>query len=123
MNDGTCYDITRYLFDIKSQHSVFISPQIYAELYNKIAEKKEASSSQKLYWLIYQLSRTATSVMPAEKIDFIKNDPGDNKILECAVAAHADLIISMDKKHLLKLKQFRGIGIVHPQDFLYMLSK
>ena len=47
----------------------------------------------------------------------IKEDPADNYILACAIAAQASFIISGDK-HLLKLKKFRGIPILSPKEFL-----
>lgn len=47
----------------------------------------------------------------------IKEDPADNYILACAIAAQASFIISGDK-HLLKLKKFRGISILSPKEFL-----
>ena len=39
-------------------------------------------------------------------------------ILECALVANATHIISGDKRHLLILKQFRGIRILSPAEFL-----
>lgn len=36
------------------------------------------------------------------------------EILECALAGEADLIVSSDQD-LIKLKNFQGIGIVHPK--------
>jgi putative PIN family toxin of toxin-antitoxin system len=54
---------------------------------------------------------------PARRIRTIKADPDDNRILECAVQAQADTIVS-GNTHLLRLKQFRGISIVTPADFL-----
>jgi predicted nucleic acid-binding protein len=42
-------------------------------------------------------------------------------ILECALAAEADFIVSGDKKHLLVLRRFRGIPIVSPAEFLRRL--
>lgn len=122
MMTGFCYDLTQYIFDAKHNHQIFISPDIIMELYNKVAQKKEASSSQSLNWLIGELNKTAILVEPSEKLTVVKRDPSDNKILECAVSAHADLIISMDKD-LLKLKNFREIGIIHPKNFFYMLPK
>jgi predicted nucleic acid-binding protein len=47
----------------------------------------------------------------------VKADPSDNKFLECAVAAGADVIVSGDK-HLLRLKQHAGIPIIRVADFL-----
>ena len=44
-------------------------------------------------------------------------DPDDNRVLECAIAAGAQLIVSGDKD-LLSLDVFRGIRIVTPRQFL-----
>lgn len=48
-------------------------------------------------------------------------DPQDNKILECAIEAKADCIVSGDKD-LLSLKAF-PIRIVSPRDFLSLIEK
>jgi predicted nucleic acid-binding protein len=50
-----------------------------------------------------------TVIKPAIKIKLL-NDETDNRILECAKASNADLIVTGDK-HLLSLKEFDGIGI------------
>jgi predicted nucleic acid-binding protein len=55
-------------------------------------------------------------VEPRERLDVIKEDPPDNRILECAVKARADFIVS-GNKHLLKLKEFRGAIIVRAPGF------
>ena len=60
-------------------------------------------------------------VQPKEKINLIKEDPPDNKILECAVAADADYIISGDLKHLQSLKEFRDIPILSPAKALLFI--
>jgi predicted nucleic acid-binding protein len=39
-------------------------------------------------------------------------------VLECAIAADADCIVSGDKKHLLPLREFRGIKIITADAFL-----
>ncbi len=59
-------------------------------------------------------------VVPKEKITIIRDDPADNKVLECAIAAGAEFIITGDK-HLLKLKKFRGISIITAKEFLQKL--
>src|SRR5271157_3074877 len=51
----------------------------------------------------------------------IAEDPTDDRILECALAGRADLVVSGDR-HLRKLKTFRNIGIVQPSDFLRALG-
>jgi putative PIN family toxin of toxin-antitoxin system len=50
-------------------------------------------------------------------LDVVSDDPDDNMIIECAVAAGARYIISGDN-HLLSLKKYRGIEILKPADFI-----
>ena len=61
----------------------------------------------------------AEVVQPAGALSVVKADPDDNRILECAVAGQAALIVTYDR-HLLQLKRHELIGIVHPQDLLHL---
>lgn len=54
-------------------------------------------------------------VTPKIKVDAVKEDPDDNKIIECALESNAEYIISYDK-HLLKLKEYQRIKIVRPEE-------
>lgn len=54
------------------------------------------------------------------EIEEIKEDPDDNKILECAVCSFSDYILTYDK-HLLDLREFLGIKIVTPEEALSLL--
>jgi putative PIN family toxin of toxin-antitoxin system len=47
----------------------------------------------------------------------ICRDSKDDMVLECALLAHADCIVTGDKD-LLSLESFRGIRILTPRDFL-----
>jgi putative PIN family toxin of toxin-antitoxin system len=67
------------------------------------------------------LTESATLVFPFERATGATADPDDEMILECALAAEVSLIVSGDKKHLLALRQFRGIPIVSPAEFLSRL--
>ena len=51
------------------------------------------------------------------KVDVVKDDPDDNKIIECAIESKAEYILSYDK-HLLKIREFNGIKIITPEEFL-----
>lgn len=44
-------------------------------------------------------------------------DPFDNHFLACALSSGASFIVS-GNKHLLSLKNFKGIPILSPQQFL-----
>jgi len=55
-------------------------------------------------------------VHPMDPLDVIEDDPADNRILEAALAASADVIVSGDR-HLLALKEWRGIRVLSPAVF------
>ena len=59
-------------------------------------------------------------VSPTRKIEACR-DPDDNKVLEAAVSAGADIIISGDED-LLVLNPFEGVPIVGPAAFLARLG-
>jgi len=47
----------------------------------------------------------------------MKDDPDDNRVLECAIESSSDYIITYDG-HLLKLKEYTGIKIIKPEEIL-----
>jgi len=62
------------------------------------------------------VAKVAQIVAPTIHVYAVSADEADNRILECAVAVDADLVVSGDQ-HLRRLKSFEGIGIVRPVDF------
>ena len=54
---------------------------------------------------------------PKTTLSVIKEDPDDDRILECAIEARSRFIITQDKD-LLRLGDFEGIEIVRPEEFL-----
>jgi uncharacterized protein len=60
-------------------------------------------------------------VEPKVRLHIINEDEEDNKILECALAARADIIVSGDK-HLLNLGKFKKTKILTPKEFFNNLT-
>lgn len=60
-------------------------------------------------------------VFPVGHIEIVRDDPDDNKFIEAAVEGKADYIVSQDK-HLLNIKEYNGIKIVHPKEFLQIID-
>jgi len=58
-------------------------------------------------------------VFPSEKVEIVV-DKEDNKFLEAALEGKVQYLVSQDK-HLLVLKEYRGIKIVHPDEFLKII--
>ncbi|MBU1200691.1 putative toxin-antitoxin system toxin component, PIN family [Patescibacteria group bacterium] len=119
LNKGLASDILKLAQRRKIE--LFISNAIIKEIRRKLSEKFgiNRETCQEFIELILQV---ATLVKPVEKLSIVKTDPTDDRILECALKAKAGLIISMDK-HLLKLKSFNGIGIVHPKTLTWIIPK
>lgn len=95
-----------------------ISPQILAEYHETMDElRADYPSITPVEW-VAALGDAAELVFPSHRATGATTDPDDEKILEAALAAEADCIISGDKKHLLALKTHEGIRILSPADFL-----
>lgn len=82
------------------------------EIQDKVRNKRLEMSHT-----VQQLIAMAFIVEPKERIKAVKDDPDDDKILECAITGKVNFIVSRDN-HLLKLKMFLGIPIVTPEEFL-----
>ena len=68
------------------------------------------------------LRRVASIVEPSRSVDIIHDDHPDNRVLECAVHASADYLVTGDRKHLLLLDEFEGVRILRAPDFLAVLD-
>ena len=56
-------------------------------------------------------------VIPSSRVTAVRADPDDNRILEAAMAARADCVVSGDK-HLLEMGEWKGIQVVSPAQFI-----
>lgn len=57
-----------------------------------------------------------------QSVNVIIEDPADNAVLECALAVHAEYIVSGDP-HLLKVREFRGIRIMNARSFINLMKQ
>ncbi len=63
------------------------------------------------------IRQAARTVQPAVQLEVVEADPDDNKIVECAVSAGSEFIVTGDK-HLLRMGMYDSIQIVTVADFL-----
>lgn len=104
---------------------LLMSEAIIAEIaavlrYPKI-RARHGNDNHFLDLFLKRLRSIASLTEGSMKLDVIKDDPDDNRYLECALEGSADFIISGDH-HLTSLKTIRGIPIVTPQAFLLILQ-
>ena len=107
---------------LEGKAKLFISREIIAEIVG-VLRKKFTYEKEALEEIEDLLQQTCVLVEPSLVVKAIKGKPADNRILECALEAKADFIVSGDKKHLLPLKKFKGIKIVTPKKFLEILGE
>jgi uncharacterized protein len=105
----------------QSRCEAVVSPALPAEYHEILEELRLDYPNRTPVEWANALTDSATLVFPVDRATRATPDPNDEMILECALAAEADYIVSGDKKHLLPLRQFRGIQIVSPADFLRRL--
>lgn len=98
----------------------YTSVPILTETANKLREKFN-QSEEDIKEALKMISRAAEVLKPSIKLNVLEDIP-DNRILECAVEANADVIVTGDR-HLLKLKKFQGISIVRLADFLRLFPE
>jgi len=99
---------------------LYTSKAILLELTNKL-RSKFGYPEEDIEEILVGLARFVKVVEPKVKINKIKEDPLDNMVLEAAVEAKVDFIVSGDKKHILPLKELAGIKIISAATFLKQL--
>lgn len=116
---GTCDQLLQYFIRHRAI-KIITSPFIIQE-FERVLRKKLELSDQEINLALQTLRAVSTIVEPQERIRTVKEKDSDNRILECAVAAKADLLVSGDTKHLLPLKIFRDIPIRSPREVIDQL--
>lgn len=110
---------------LNEEATVYITKEIMTEIsrvltYPKITEILQALRIH-ARGILHAIAANSTVVNPKVKLHIIEEDPEDNKILECALAADASIIVTGDR-HLLKLVKFRKTRILTPREFLDYFS-
>ena len=95
---------------------LFISPPILEEI-EGVLLRKFRWTAPRVREAARGIRNFAELVASDESVNVVRDDEPDNRILDCAIAGSADVIVTGDQ-HLLKLKRFRNTMIVSPREFL-----
>ena len=93
---------------------------ILEELVRILMSFKVPLNPEDISWWESLILEKSVIVAPTETVDVI-TDPDDNKFVEAALEGKAQYIVSQDK-HLLILKEYRGIKVLHPDELLKLLE-
>jgi putative PIN family toxin of toxin-antitoxin system len=102
---------------VRGEIELFTSREQFEELSRVLDYPKFEFSDKQKVGFKSLLSSVASFVETATELDIIKEDPTDNRILECAMVADVDFIVSGDE-HLLSIKKFGRIEILTASEFL-----
>ena len=100
---------------VEERDELFLSNAILGELLGVLA-KKFARDAETLSRLALFLAGVATIVRPGRRLKVLR-DAADNRILECAITARAEIIVTGDRE-LLRLRDYRGVRIITLRDYL-----
>lgn len=100
---------------LEGRISLFTSAELLLELEDVLPrqnlKQRVTASRLSAAQLAARYAMLAKSIQPALITPVITNDPDDDHVLACALAAQANLIVSGDSD-LLNLKRYQGIEIL-----------
>jgi len=102
---------------ISGTFAMAISAEMLAEFQGVLEGRKFHYPSAIVRTIVNELLAVSELVRPTMKVEQIKADPADNRILECALESRAACIVTGDR-HLLELGQFEGVPILDVAAFL-----
>lgn len=98
--------------------SLFILEEVAGVLMRKFGWDEECTTQ-----VIRILESAATVIEPPCLEEVIEGGHADNRVLECAVAANANYLVTGDRRHLLPLEEHQGTRIVNAPRFLSALAQ
>ncbi|MGC1386523.1 MAG: putative toxin-antitoxin system toxin component, PIN family [Steroidobacteraceae bacterium] len=100
---------------IDARVNLCISKEIIHEVLRVLAQKFSKDPEELSRTAVF-LSELAELVIPRKKLAIFDDEP-DNRILECAVMGHADIIVTGDRA-MLNLQKYQEIRILSLRQFL-----
>lgn len=104
---------------INGEVQLVVSRAIIHELLDVLA-RKFGRDGEELAHIAVFVAELADAVQPRRRLRVLKDD-ADNRILECALAGRAEVIVTGDRA-MLELGEYQGIRMVTLRDFLRGLA-
>ena len=111
-NEERVLDLAR-----RGRFDLYLSPFILTEA-SSVLLRKFGWENRATERALERLREAATLVEPPPGPPVVEGNVGDNRVLECAVEAAADFLVTGDRRHLLPLGEHQGVTIVNAPRFL-----
>jgi uncharacterized protein len=102
---------------IQGRLLAFLSPAVFMEFKEVLARAKFGLTAEECFVIANAIEDVFIFVFPRCVIERVEDDPDDNRVLECAVTANVDYLITGDP-HLLRLESYEQMRIVSPATFI-----
>ena len=102
---------------IQGRIDAFTSPTLNREFREVLSRPKFKLTAEDCFLIYKEIETVIMMVFPKISVTVIRSDTDDNAVLECALEARANTIVSGDP-HLLDLAEFKDTEIVTPAAFL-----
>lgn len=96
---------------------VSVSEFIIQEFQTVLLRPRFGLTVQFVHNVVAELTSLAEWVAPDQHHHIVIGDPSDDLVLDCAVAAGAQYLVTGDA-HLLRLQKYQDVTIVNPKTFL-----
>ena len=106
---------------LRGRFELYLSTFILEEAAG-VLERKFDWNPERSAQALRALGNAGTVIYPRRLPEVIEGGHADNRILECAVEAAADYLVTGDRRHLLPLDEHQGTRILNAPRFLSTLE-
>jgi len=111
----------RVLLMLISNGAKFYTSKAILDEYEEVVRRDFPKLVDMLPHLMENIVSFSIFAESSVKLGVVKEDEDDNRIIECAMAANAEFILTYDR-HLLKLKEYEGVKILKPESMRRLLE-
>jgi len=102
---------------IENNAKIYTTKEILEE-FSKVLRRDFKYNDEEVIEMVNIVLSFISLVVIKNKINAVKEDPDDDKIIECAIESNSEYILTYDN-HLLKIKEYKGVKILRPEEFKF----
>jgi putative PIN family toxin of toxin-antitoxin system len=104
---------------VSKQFRCYVSESLLEEYLEVLARAQFGWDQRRIDRLIRDLQAAATLVIPRRRLR-ITSDPDNNKVMECALEARADFVVTGNVRDFPA--RYQDVRVISPLDFLVVLA-
>jgi putative PIN family toxin of toxin-antitoxin system len=104
---------------VSKQFRCYVSESLVEEYVEVLARAQFGWDHRRIDRLIRDLRAATTLVIPRRRLR-ITSDPDDNKVMECALEARADFVVTGNVRDFPA--RYQDVRVISPLDFLVVLA-